>query len=543
MYNTNAFNRKEYLNMGKKNKDTILYIDDEKENLDGFRYSFRKDFNILVAVSAEEGFRLLKENEVKVIISDQRMPGITGVEFFENIIAGYPDVIRIIMTGFSDVEAIIEAVNKGRIYHYITKPWKKSEIKLILNNAIESYNLRRENKELIKNLKETNKYLKEAKEKAEVADKLKTAFLANMSHEIRTPLNAIVGFSQFLTMEDIKPEKRKYYGEIIYKSTNELLQIIQDILDISKIESGQIELIKTELHLPSFLQELYAIYSEHKLLKLNESLEYNIVIPPNTIVEFIYCDVTALKQILGNLIVNAFKYTAKGSVELGYKVITGDINTVVFFVKDTGIGIPEDKFEFIFERFRKIEDHTKLFRGNGLGLTISRMLAELHGGKIYLESEIDKGSVFYCEIPVKKLPVQNTDKSHNSIKTALKFDWTGKTILVVEDNQTNFEYIKAIIENTNIEIIHAISGSEAIEFCKTFSNIDLVLMDIQLPEIDGYVATKSILGSRPELPVIAQTAYATPEDKLKADEAGCIDYFSKPIDKNKLLIAINKALF
>lgn len=525
-------------------KEPILYIDDEQENLDGFMYTFRKEFTVYTAISAIKGLDVLRHNEIKVLITDNRMPGMTGVELLEHVVNEFPDVIRIILTGYTDTDSIIQAINKGRVYHYMTKPWNRAELQVILKNAVEAYNLRRENKNLIQTLQDANKFLQDAKHKAEESDLLKSSFLSNMSHEIRTPLNAIIGFVQFLTDENLTIEKRRYFIDIIQRSSSDLLHIIQDILDISRIEAGQIEISESEIHLPSLIKELFTIYTAHELFTQNPDIRFRYVIPDGVHQSIINSDNTRISQILSNLLMNAFKYTETGEVVFGYEVFEDNEKPQVrFFVKDTGIGIPADKFTYIFERFRKVESHkTKLFRGNGLGLTISKKLSELIGGRITLESEVGVGSVFYLTIPLKVPNVADDIILFEENIPEKEYFWDGKTILIVEDSETNFEFIKAILEDTNVEVLHASNGEEAVAFCRTFENIDLVLMDIQLPKRDGIQATKDILEFRPTLPIIAQTAYVMPEDEERAREAGCVDYITKPISKGKLLLKIDSVL-
>lgn len=522
-------------------KEPILYVDDEQGNLTGFKFSFRRYYTIFLASSADEAMQIVKKNKIKVVISDQRMPEKTGTELFEELIEIFPDIVRIILTGFSDMTAIVQAINKGKVYRYISKPWDKDEMKISIDNAIESYNLKEQNQQLISHLKETNQKLLHAKRRAEESDKLKSSFLANVSHEIRTPLNSIVGFSNLITSTEFSEPQRKEFSDIIQRNAEELITIINDIIDISKIEANLLYFRFGKFSVAQLLNELFASFKNHNLFTEKTNLEIELLQPEQEV--FIATDRHRVKQILSNLLHNALKYTEKGKIELGFtlKRKPNNTQTIEFFVRDTGIGIPKDKFEYIFQRFRKIQ-HGKdqLFRGNGLGLSISRSLAQLLGGNMRVESQIGKGSTFYLTLPTEKLPpTPKDDFNQKDRKIFNQFNWSDKIILIVEDDFSNFQYLQTALAPTGAHILHASDGKEAIDFCKKFKEIDLVLMDILLPKLDGYQATQQIKKIRPELPIIAQTAYAMTHDRKKSLEAGCDEYIAKPITRNEILEKIN----
>jgi signal transduction histidine kinase len=572
----------------------ILYIDDEAENLRGFQFLYKKFYKIYIATSAEDGFSILENNsQIKLIIADQRMPKMTGVEFFEKASALYPDIIRIILTGYSDIEAIIKAINNGKIFKYVTKPWDKDELKLIIDNAIWSYNIAEENRNLIKRLTEANVSLEdankrleeanrtlekkveerteeillqneelekhrtkleflvhertidliEAKEKAEQSDKLKSAFLANFSHEIRTPMNAIVGFSQLLFYKNIDEKEKREYIELIVYNSKHLLNLINEIIDISRIEAGEMILNFEVFELNRIIFELLTLYEEQKLLMRKPDITLFVNPEVNKFKYRIYSDEGKLRQILVNLIENAIKFTDNGQIEFGYQPYEKEgRKMVLFYVKDTGIGISDEAKGFIFERFRKAEPTKgKLYRGAGLGLAISKRLVELMGGEIWVESELNSGSTFYFTLPYdENFNASPEEEKPLKIRKPNSYNWKNKLILVAEDEHTNYKFIEKALQKTNISLLWAKNGLETLELIKKNKNIDLVLMDIRMPLMDGYEATKKIKEINKDIPIIAQTAFALKDEKEQIIKAGCNDYISKPFAIHELLSLIGK---
>ena len=376
-----------------------------------------------------------------------------------------------------------------------------------------------------------------AKEKAEEADKLKSAFLANMSHEIRTPLNAIMGFSQLICDSDIETDQLKEFTEIIRKRSEDLLEIINDILDISRLEAGQIYLYYNKDNLYTIFKEITELFKS-KLLIDNTGVELKVNYNLDTNQSYINTDFGRLKQILINLISNAIKFTKVGSVEICCKLI--DSQTLLFYVKDTGIGIPKDKLDVIFERFIQADNSTtRLYGGTGLGLSICKSLIELFNGEIWVESEVNKGSTFYFTIPYESAKKNETKQE---IITKQYYDWSDKTILIIEDDAYNAIYINDVIASTKTKIFKVENAREALEIFKQNEKIDLVLMDILLPDENGYNLTKILLSLKPDQIIIAQTAFASDDDRRKCISVGCKDFISKPINKKELLALLDKYL-
>ncbi|MFP4059893.1 MAG: ATP-binding protein [Bacteroidota bacterium] len=384
--------------------------------------------------------------------------------------------------------------------------------------------------------KKNEEELIRARKKAEESDRLKTAFLANMSHEIRTPMNAIIGFSELLKIPDIDNRKKEEYAKIISNKGSLLLTLIDDIIEVAKFESGKLSINKTSCDINSLLEELRVIFDEKKKARNKENVLVKLYIPEK-IEEPVYTDPGRLQQVLTNLIDNALKFTERGYIEFGYEVKEKYIQ---FFVKDTGIGIKKKDQKLIFNRFRQVEDTpSKRHGGSGLGLTISKGIVSLLGGKMWLESKFDEGSVFYFTLPLNKAE-QPVEETYDNIKeTNTSYNWKDKVILVAEDEEVNYRFIEAILDDTEVQLLHAENGVQAIELCESINQIDLVLMDIKMPGLNGYDATRKIKSIRPELPVIAQTAFTMKEEKKKCLQAGCDDYISKPIDIKLLIEKIN----
>ncbi|MHB1195225.1 MAG: PAS domain S-box protein [Lutibacter sp.] len=380
-----------------------------------------------------------------------------------------------------------------------------------------------------------------AKEKAEESGRLKTEFIQNMSHEIRTPMNGILGFSELLDNPDLTEEKRKRFIEIIKNSTHQLLHIIDDIMEISVLETKQIIAEENPACLNDLLCELFTIFNI-KATKKNIKLVLKNELPDQE--STILTDKIKLNKVLSNLLENALKFTDEGSVELGYKLNKdSEPAELEIYVKDSGIGIKPEKQKLIFDRFSQAEkDLSKKVGGLGLGLSIAKENTELLGGKISVVSELGEGAAFFVTIPYK--PVNMIPNiTIEKVKTTKENEKC--TILIAEDEEVNFMVLEILLEDKlklPCTIIHAEDGLEAVELCKNNSAIELVLMDIKMPKMDGHEATKRIKEFRPNLPIIAQTAYSTPEEKEKAFLAGCDDFISKPISKDALNDVINTYL-
>jgi signal transduction histidine kinase/CheY-like chemotaxis protein len=382
--------------------------------------------------------------------------------------------------------------------------------------------------------------IRTALEKARESDRLKSVFLANMSHELRTPLNAVIGFSQLIS-EDSTIEEVLEFNKHIQKGGYHLLDIIEDILNISLLESGNVEISNVDINLGHFMDELFnkGKITQEKMQK--EQLGFYHISPPASLQCTVHADAQKLHQVLHNLIKNAFKFTPEGSVHIGVEKISEDHGDVVrFFVRDTGIGIKKEKQTIIFDLFRQVdESHTRSYGGTGLGLSVSNKLVDLMGGEIKVESEPEKGSVFFVALPCKEFKKEIKDGGQEVVEEMTRLA-EGKTVLVAEDEESNFELLNIHLEQLGLDVLWAKNGREAVELVKENDHIGLVLMDIKMPLMTGLEATEIIRKLKPQLPVIAQTAYAMPQDNENALRSGCTDIITKPIKIEELKKILEK---
>lgn len=373
-----------------------------------------------------------------------------------------------------------------------------------------------------------------ARIKAEEGDRLKSSFLANLSHEIRTPMNAINGFTELILNTKISESEKLEYLSVIEKSGKNLVGIIDDLIEMSKIDSNQITPNLTIVNLDSLVNELFETVKitiqnkiiDFKLIKSKASARFNII-----------TDDIKLKQIIINLLTNALKFTEHGSVTFGFEI--EEKNELIHFkVKDTGLGIDEDNHKNIFDRFKRVDSDISIKVGGlGLGLAISKAYIDLLGGTISLESSVGIGSTFYFSIPLQYSKVEHISvKSINNIETAKTEE---ETILIAEDDNINFLLFQKMMQNKNYKIIRAINGQEAVDICLNTPTVDLVLMDIKMPIMSGFEALEQIKPIRPNLPIIAQTAYSSSEDKIRIEKAGFSNYITKPLNRERLFELID----
>ncbi len=436
----------------------------------------------------------------------------------------------------------IECVKNGNVWKgEIQLQNKKGEHFWVLASFAPIFNRRSEvshgiaSMEDITSRKENEKELLLSKIKAEESDKLKTAFLSNLSHEIRTPLNAIIGFSSLLTDSELSIIEKKNLSDVLYKNSNDLLKLIENLIEISEIETGQLAIKKGECCVNKLMSELQETYlnedKKGKYVKLNfkkeiRSEDFTILTDP-----------LRLKQVLNNLISNATKFTETGFIEFGYTF--KDERTLMFYIIDTGIGIELEKQKYIFNPFRQADDsNTRRFGGMGLGLAISKHIAEKLGGKIWLTSIPGSGSTFFFTIPY--IPVRFKFEPEQKEEKKQTYNWKNKKILVADDIDSNYVYLKAAIKHTSAEVIWAKTGIEAVELVRNNPDINIVLMDVVMPEMDGYEATKLIKLHNNHLPVVCQTAYPNNDNNQIAIDCGFDSFMAKPIKIDGMLQIIDK---
>jgi signal transduction histidine kinase/CheY-like chemotaxis protein len=378
--------------------------------------------------------------------------------------------------------------------------------------------------------------LKSARDRAQESDRLKTAFLANMSHEIRTPMNGIVGFVNLLKDQDLTDEQRDLYLKHVEQSSNQLLNIVNDIIDISKIESGQLKITNRPVRINGVLDEIYSSFF-HRIRgdapgqkKVAFTVQKGEKSPDFTIV----IDSSRLSQIFNNLIINAIKFTEEGQITFGYSL--EEKRHIRFFVQDTGIGISPEKIEMIFDRFGQIgEGRVAHPSGTGLGLSISKSLVQLMGGEMWAESTVGEGSVFYFTLP---LVVEGSVQENEVLISNKTYEWKGKKVLVAEDEELNWMFIREMLRKTGAEVVRARDGTEVVEMAQELTP-DVILMDIKMPQMDGIEATRIIRKFNARVPIIAQTAFVMAEEKAESLKAGCNHFVTKPLDRTILMELID----
>ncbi len=386
--------------------------------------------------------------------------------------------------------------------------------------------------------RQTERQLVLAKNKAEESDQLKSIFLANMSHEIRTPMNAILGFSELLSISTLPDNKKTHYIEMIQTAGKQLLHIINDIVDISKLEVNQLRLNKQDVKLYDIYSQSIEICKNNPLLKEKKNVEFKLNLPTTCRELKVHADPYRIRQALDNLLSNAVKYTDQGSIEFGCtlekKKDTVVINT---YIQDTGIGIPESKKDIIFKRFRQVEEN-QYREGAGLGLSITKGIIDLMGGTLDFETTEGLGSKFYFSLELEKA---KEIKTVNKSKTLSLPDLKGMSIYIAEDDLTSFFLIKEYLSETNATISHASDGEILMKMLRK-QVPDMLLLDINMPKKDGYTCLKEIKENNYKMKIIAQTAYAMENEKDRCLRSGCQGYVSKPIDPEILLEEIRKII-
>jgi PAS domain S-box-containing protein len=383
--------------------------------------------------------------------------------------------------------------------------------------------------------KQVESELIKAKEKAEESDRLKSAFLTNMSHEIRTPMNGILGFAELLKEPNLSSDEQQDYIQIMQISGARMLNTINNIVDVSKIESGLTKVDIKETNLNKKIEFTYKFFKPEVEIKGLKFLFKNGLPSKEAIIK---TDNEKVYAILTNLVKNAIKFTYDGSIEFGYEKKGKYLE---FFIKDTGVGIPQNQQQIIFERFRQgSESHNRGYEGSGLGLSIAKSYVEMLGGEIWVESEEGKGSIFYFTIPYNAVSEEKIEIINVFSEEYKEVQLKNLKILIVEDDEISYSLLSKTLQKISKEVLHVITGVQAVEACRNNPDLDLVLMDIRMPQMNGLEATRQIRQFNKDVIIIAQTAYAFAGDSEKAIEAGCNDYISKPINKTLLYDLIKK---
>lgn len=376
-----------------------------------------------------------------------------------------------------------------------------------------------------------------AKEKAEESERLKNILLKNISHDIRTPMNSIIGFSELLNIGNLPFNKRLEYVRTIKNQGVLLLKMIDDVVELTRIETGKVTIRKSPCNIELLIHELLLLFNQTKIEQGKEHLNVRVNYPEDRGL-IIYTDPGRLQQLIWCLISNSIRYTEKGGIEIGYKPLPD--HRIEFYVKDTGIGLSRELQKKIFTRSYEDEPSSGKTEDSGLGLTIARNLIRLLGGKIWVESELGSGSTFFFTIPYEDVPDSYHVMDPEEEYQIPSYNWKDKVIVIVEDDEINFKFLEAVLQDTQAQVIHASNGIQAVELCRSINKIDLVLMDIKMPEMDGFEATRQIRQINQKVPIIAQTAFVLEHELKKCLEAGCNDHITKPIEIKEFFNLIDR---
>ena len=526
-------------------KSKILIVDDTRANIDVLDSLLTMEGyeNLQATADPRDVLEIYLKFEPDLILLDLNMPFMSGFEVMEQLRQVLNDQVYLpilVLTADASDATKKRALSAGAS-DFLSKPFDLVEVSLRIKNLLFTnflYTQVRNQKDILeekvkertKELECKNKELKTAWEKAEVANRLKHAFLNNISHEIRTPLNGIIGFGHLLSDQNIGFDEKMEYLDFMKESSNRLINTVTSFLDVSILNSGNMELIMTTVQPEIVLLETYDKFLSI-CLKKKINLELSTAKLPS---DFAFIsDENILRKILDNLIDNAIKFTAKGKIEVGCDIIN---DVIRFSVKDTGVGISSEFSNRIFRSFnQENEDITRPYEGLGLGLSISKGLVELLGGTIGYNSEPGKGTEFYFTLPARIDTTAHTSENNDVFCEGRK-----NKILIVEDDETNYFLLYFYLTNYKVELFHAHNGMEAIQFFKANTDFDIVLMDLKLPDIDGFQVTQQIKLLNSTIPVIAVSSYSGIVERQQALHAGCNDYIVKPVSKTVLFDKLSK---
>jgi len=549
-------------------KVRVLFIDDEPASLTAFKSVFRDYYDIKLAASAEEGYQIMQQEHIDIVISDQRMPGISGVEFLHRIRIEFPETVRMLITGYSDIDAVVQSINGSSVSYYFSKPYDDKEMRAILDNTVEKIKLMKENKTLLEKLQrivkeltaqkesleqeivrrqEAEKELTSSREKAEESSRMKSSLMANLNHEFRTPMNSILGFSDMIKQSPVEDTVKEMAG-MINTSGNRLFKTLNAIVDLARFEADRQLPVIEEVSLTDLTLRIvqdFEYLATRKNLILETSIQAGVCSRFNN---------SFATLIITNLIDNAIKFSAEGTIRITLFTSSSDgKERAVLKIKDPGIGIQETFRQRVFEDFRQASEGVgRSYEGLGIGLSLTKKILNRLNGIISFESEVGAGTEFMVQFPeyeiVEKEPVTgpvNISKTDSFAKWPARPERKdGKiSILSVEDNENNQELI-ALYLGKNYQLEKVYDGEQAISAAAQ-RHFDLILMDINLGAgIDGLQAMQKIreINGYKTIPVIAVTGYTTSEDKHRLLDSGFDNFIPKPFNRHNLISVIKTCL-
>lgn len=536
-------------------KKKILIIDDNKANLFSLRKILEKlDLNIHTALSGFEGLELSEKHYYSLVLLDIQMPGMDGFETLKKMrktaINKFVPVI-LISAIFTEDQYKLKGIQTGAV-DFIPKPVNPEIIRAKVKVFLELEEHKEFLKTLIQELEDKNKQLSKeiskrkkveadlrvSKAKAEKMSEIKSQLLVNMSHEIRTPVNSILGFADLIANPKTLTDDKERYVRYVSSSSQNLLFLIDEILDHSRMEAGEFKINIAACSVAEILSELEESFNRIKT-QLGKS-DIEISMQMEKVKPVIKTDPQRLKQILVNLLSNAVKYTKKGRIDFGYEI---QDKIIRFYVRDTGIGIPADELDKVFSRFQRVETQDSLIaQGTGLGLSIAKRIVSMLEGEIGLTSEKGKGSEFFFTIPYIPASESEILYTESNVEEVQDPDWSDFILVIAEDEEMNFLFLQEALRPTKIKILWAKNGQEAVDMSLQ-NDADLVLMDVKLPDMNGFKAIQLIKENKPGLSTIVQTAFAKNDEELKQGGDIYDDFITKPINRNKLIKIMSKYLY
>ncbi|MDY6989793.1 MAG: response regulator [Thermodesulfobacteriota bacterium] len=532
----------------------LLIVDDDSNAISSLKRDLKSHcYNVFAAHSGTAGLEMVRAHDIGVVLADQRMPEMDGLTFLEGVRQYNPDAVRIILTGYGSLENAMAAINRLQIFGYLTKPWTSEGLRGTIARAFDHFNLARENKRITlalqkaneqveasnRELMASNRQLREAiaqaeemAKRAEAANVAKSEFLANMSHEIRTPINGVIGMTGLLLDTELTPEQQQY-AQITRSSADALLSVINEILDYSKIEAGKLDVEIMDFDLAMTVEEVMDVLA---LDAHNKGLELVFLVHQD-VPALIRGDPARLRQVLINLANNAIKFTEKGEVLIRVSVdAESDHEAIIRFeVSDTGIGIPDNRLDCLFQPFTQVDGSTtRRYGGTGLGLTISKDLARMMGGKIGVESKEGEGSMFWFTATLEK------QGQGREVKMVVPEDIRGRRILVVDDNATNRLVLREQLRSWDCDYDEAQGGGVALEKLREAvaerRPFEIAILDMQMPEMDGETLGRKIKED-PDLEgtiLVMLTSVVEPGGPARTKEIGFAAYLTKPVKQSEL---------